>query len=290
MVRCTRLRLTTVPPPRSRDAGVDGAPPACECERVFAIFGCPRRNGRVMDLLLRGASLVDGTGAPARPADVAVDGERITGVASPGRLTPTHGTEVIDLDGLVLAPGFIDIHTHYDAQILWDGDLTPVELARGDQRHHGQLRLRGRPDPSGAPGHHRADPRERRGHVDGGAQRRHRLVLRDVPEVPGRAINARQAAQRGRVPWAHPLRLFVLGGEERAATPTRWRRCGSLLREAIEPARSASPPRASQITQGAFGRPVPSRFAEVDEVYGLAAVLGRLGKGIMQISIGPGCS
>src|ERR1700761_6141655 len=78
-----------------------------------------------MNLLLRGASLIDGSGAPARRADVAVEGDRITAVAEPGELVPEAGTEVVDLGGLVLAPGFIDVHTHYDAQILWDGDLTP---------------------------------------------------------------------------------------------------------------------------------------------------------------------
>src|SRR5579872_4229878 len=78
-----------------------------------------------MDLLLRDAALIDGTGSPARPADVAVVGERIVAVASPGELEPEGATEVVDLEGLTLAPGFIDIHTHYDAQILWDGDLTP---------------------------------------------------------------------------------------------------------------------------------------------------------------------
>ena len=78
-----------------------------------------------MDLLLRDAALIDGTGSPARPADVAVTGDRIVAVAPPGELEPEGTTEVVDLEGLTLAPGFIDIHTHYDAQILWDGDLTP---------------------------------------------------------------------------------------------------------------------------------------------------------------------
>src|SRR6476659_19541 len=78
-----------------------------------------------MDLLLRNASLIDGTSAPARAADVAITGDRISAVAGPGELEPAPHTEVVDLDGLTLAPGFIDIHTHYDAQILWDGDLTP---------------------------------------------------------------------------------------------------------------------------------------------------------------------
>src|SRR5687768_16231249 len=78
-----------------------------------------------MDLLLRHASLVDGTGARARPADVAVTGDRVTAVAPAGELGAGGGAEVVDLDGLTLAPGFVDVHTHYDAQVLWDGDLTP---------------------------------------------------------------------------------------------------------------------------------------------------------------------
>src|SRR5260221_12845221 len=78
-----------------------------------------------MNLLLRGGLLVDGSGAAARPADVGVEGGRISAVADRGVLVPGDGGEVVNLDGLVLAPGFIDIPTHYDAQILWDADLTP---------------------------------------------------------------------------------------------------------------------------------------------------------------------
>jgi len=79
-----------------------------------------------MDLVLRGARLVDGTGTPARAADVGIDDGRIAAVAAPGALPAGTGrADVIELDGLVLAPGFVDIHTHYDAQVLWDRDLTP---------------------------------------------------------------------------------------------------------------------------------------------------------------------
>ena len=70
-----------------------------------------------MDLLLRGGWLIDGSGSPGRAADVALTGDRISAVAPPGSLAAASGTRVVDLDGLVLAPGFIDIHTHYDAQI-----------------------------------------------------------------------------------------------------------------------------------------------------------------------------
>src|ERR1700724_4835 len=73
--------------------------------------------------VLRGGLLVDGTGAPPRPADVVIEADRIAAVEAPG--TASGDSDVVDLDGLALAPGFIDCHTHYDAQVLWDPDLTP---------------------------------------------------------------------------------------------------------------------------------------------------------------------
>ncbi|MGH9275896.1 MAG: N-acyl-D-amino-acid deacylase family protein, partial [Acidimicrobiales bacterium] len=73
------------------------------------------------ELVIRGGTVVDGTGAPAVTADVAVDGGRITGVG-PGL---GKGAREIDADGLVVAPGWVDIHTHYDGQVTWDPELTP---------------------------------------------------------------------------------------------------------------------------------------------------------------------
>src|SRR5882672_1342906 len=73
------------------------------------------------DLVLRGGLLVDGTGTPPREGDVAIDGERITAVGTdvgPGR-------REIDARGMVVAPGWVDIHTHYDGQATWDPYLTP---------------------------------------------------------------------------------------------------------------------------------------------------------------------
>src|SRR5438132_8154894 len=72
--------------------------------------------------ILRGALVVDGTGRPGRHADVVFDADHIVDVTEPGQ---AEGGDVVELDGLVLAPGFIDCHTHYDAQVLWDRDLTP---------------------------------------------------------------------------------------------------------------------------------------------------------------------
>ena len=72
------------------------------------------------DLLIRNGTIVDGTGAPRYQADIAVAQGRIAEI---GKLNQS-ATRVIDADGLVVAPGFIDPHTHYDAQICWDPLIT----------------------------------------------------------------------------------------------------------------------------------------------------------------------
>ena len=241
-----------------------------------------------MDLLLRQALLIDGTGAPGQPADVAVTGDRITAVAPPGALAAGAGTQVVDLDGLVLAPGFIDIHTHYDAQVLWDSDLTPSSW-------HGVTSVI-----MGNCGFGVAPTRPE--HRD--------IIVRTLENVEGMSMEALNAgidwcfetfpqymsalAERGKrlnvgaFVGHTPLRLYVLGGEERAATPAEVGRMGELLREALDAGAIGFSTSRQPAHQGAFGRPVPSRFAEIDEVDAMAAVLGAAGKGVMQISIGPG--
>ncbi|MBV8950804.1 MAG: amidohydrolase family protein, partial [Actinobacteria bacterium] len=74
------------------------------------------------DLVVRGGTVVDGTGAEPRTADVAIDDGRVTEV---GRLDDTTGTQTVDADGLLVTPGFVDIHTHYDGQVTWDPLLSP---------------------------------------------------------------------------------------------------------------------------------------------------------------------
>ena len=76
----------------------------------------------VYDLVIRGGSVVDGTGAAARSADIAIDGGLITAVGK----VEAAGRREIDAAGCIVTPGFVDLHTHLDAQIGWDPDLTPV--------------------------------------------------------------------------------------------------------------------------------------------------------------------
>src|SRR5262245_60191122 len=73
------------------------------------------------DLVIRGGTVVDGSGAPARTADVAIDGGRVTEV---GRVAGA-ARRTLAADGLLVTPGFVDVHTHYDAQATWDPHLTP---------------------------------------------------------------------------------------------------------------------------------------------------------------------
>ena len=77
-----------------------------------------------LDIILRGADIVDGTGAPRARADVGIrDGRIVLGDDLGDAVDDS--TRVIDAEGMVVAPGFVDIHTHYDAQVLWDPLCTP---------------------------------------------------------------------------------------------------------------------------------------------------------------------
>jgi len=81
-----------------------------------------------VDLTIRNATIVDGTGAPARQGDVGIDSGRVVAVTEPGDTRLDGSTRTIDASGLVLTPGFIDPHTHYDAQILWDPTASPSSI------------------------------------------------------------------------------------------------------------------------------------------------------------------
>ena len=73
------------------------------------------------DLVIRNGNVIDGSGQPARQADVVVNDGRVVAVGS----VPGSGREEIDATDRIVTPGFVDIHTHYDGQATWDQRLTP---------------------------------------------------------------------------------------------------------------------------------------------------------------------
>ena len=239
-----------------------------------------------MDTVLRGAKVVDGTGSPARAADVGIENGRIAAVGD----VAANGAKEVDLDGLVLAPGFIDIHTHYDAQVLWDRDLTP-------SCWHGVTSV-----VMGNCGFGIAPTRPE-----------HRsTIARTLENVEGMSVEALEAG----IPWTFesfpeyldaldsaptrlnvaamightPLRLYVLGDEatERAAKDDEVDRMRTLVAEALAAGALGFATSKSPTHAGAEGKPVPSRLAELDEVMRIAEAVRDAGRGVMQITPGEG--
>ncbi len=240
--------------------------------------------------VLRGATVVDGTGSPARKADVVVDGDRIVAVEAPGTAA-VDGAAVVDLDGLVLAPGFVDIHTHYDAQVLWDPDLTPscwhgvTTVVIGNT---GYGIAPSRPDERGAIVRTLQNVEGMQAEVleDG-------MDSWDFQTFPEYLDAIERLAPRlnvGALVGHTPLRIFVMGEEDattRAATAEEIADMRALLDEALDAgalglATSRFP---SDLVEG--GRPVPSRLAEVDELRDVSLGMAERGRGLVQASLGP---
>ena len=229
------------------------------------------------DIVLRGGLIVDGTGQPGFRGDVAVTGDRITAV---GRFDGT-GLQEIDASGKVVCPGFIDIHTHYDAQLCWDRLATPCLEHGVTTIVIGNCSLSLAPiadrpaidkivdmfwviEDIGADTFEAGVPWRWTSFGD---------YLRDIEQ--GLGINVRAFVGHSVLRW------FVMGADaqERAATGDEIAEMAALLRAAM--AAGAGGISTSYVDTDSTGRPVPSRFSEADERLALATVVAETG-GIYQ--------
>ncbi len=238
------------------------------------------------DLVIRGAMMADGVGNPLIRADVAIRDERVVEV---GDVTES-ARQTVDADGLVLAPGIVDVHTHYDAQLTWDSQATPSPSLGVTTVVMGNCGFSIAPCPP---------------------ERREQMA-RNLAEVEGMPVAALEAGidwsfesfpeylallrRKGCYPNAgvfvghSAVRTTVLGAEasDRAASEDEVATMRGMVKEAVEAGAIGFATSTSINHYGDGGVPMPSRLADDDEMSALVGVLGELGRGIFQLTVGPG--
>ncbi|MER6912346.1 D-aminoacylase [Streptomyces sp. NPDC000594] len=231
----------------------------------------------MLDHLIRSATVVDGTGSPARVADVGLRAGRIAVITPPGGAAPPSATTE-DATGLVLAPGFVDPHTHYDAQLFWDPYATP-------SMNHGVTTVVGgncgftlAPLHPGRPGD--ADyTRRMMARVEG-------MSLVALEEgAPWNwhtfgeyldALDGRTAVNAGFMVGHCALRRHAMGPDAIGGTPTpvQLRTMVDLLHEALAAGAWGLSTTQSSTHSDGDGAPVASRHAAPDELIALSRAVG----------------
>jgi N-acyl-D-aspartate/D-glutamate deacylase len=223
------------------------------------------------DVLIRGGDVVDGTGVARRAADVAVRDGRVVGVGE----VKGDARRTIDARGMVVCPGFIDVHTHYDVQGFWDPTLSPSPLhgvtsvvagncgfgvaplddQAGDYLMRMLSRVEGMPLASlqvGVP-----------------------WDWRTMDEYLGR-LDGSLSVNAGFMVGHSTIRRVVMGdaATQRPATPSELEAMQQLLRAGIEAGGLGFSSSYAQTHNDAAGDPVPSRHAPLHELVELARVVG----------------
>ena len=236
------------------------------------------------DLVIQGGTVVDGTGAAARTADVTVSDGRVTGVGDHRGEAATH---TVDADGLLVTPGWVDIHTHYDGQATWDEVLAPSSW-------HGVTTLvTGNCGVGFAP----ARP-DRHEWLIG--------LMEGVEDIPGSALSEGMTWGWETFPeyldtldrrrWtvdvgtqiAHgAVRSYVMGergARNEPADPADIAEMKRLVKEAIAAGALGFSTSRTIAHLAIDGEPVPGTYAAEDELFGIGAALGELGTGIFELA------
>ena len=233
------------------------------------------------DLLIKNGTIVDGTGAPRFQGDVAITNGRIAAV---GKVTDG-AKRVIDAAGLVVAPGFIDLHTHYDAQVFWD------PLCTSSSWHGVTSVITGNCGFTLAPC--RPEDREYLTHM--------LAVVEDMP----------LAALKAGIPWGwedfagylaaleqrpkainigcyvghSAVRRYVMGADcRRAATEEEITRIQAVMTAALRAGALGVSSSRLPVHVDGEGKPVPSSYAELPELLALSRALREVGRGVMEVT------
>ena len=237
------------------------------------------------NILIQNANLVDGTGAPARLADVLVEAGKIAAIEEPGQIA-SDGVEVIDAKGLLLTPGFVDVHTHYDGQVTWDPILTPSSW------HGVTTVVMGNCGVGFAPA--KAD--ERGWLIE---------LMEGVEDIPGTALHEgikwdwesfpeyldaldklpRTLDIATQIPHG-ALRVYVMGkrgADQEPATGEDLDRMAALVKEAVEAGALAFSTNRLPGHTSIHGDPVPGTFAPAEELTRMAQAVVDGGGEILQV-------
>ena len=233
------------------------------------------------DLVIRGGEVADGLGGALRSADVAVRNGRIVEV---GQLTGS-GKQEIDARGLLVTPGFVDIHTHYDGQVMWDSQLAPSSW------HGVTTAVMGNCGVGFAP----VRTRDHERLIE---------LMEGVEDIPGAALHEGlgwgwesfadylDAVERrphdidvcAQLPHG-ALRVYVMGERAarlEAATPDDIAQMRRLAAEAMRAGALGFSTSRSMNHRSIKGDPIPSLRATRDELMGIALGLGDAGRGVLQ--------
>ncbi len=239
------------------------------------------------DVLIKGGTIVDGTGAKRFTGDVAIQDGRIVEIGTGGKTSGGAAKRTINAEGLVVAPGVIDVHTHYDAQLCWDGVL------ESSASHGTTTVVQGNCGIGVAP----CRPKDRD------------ISMHDLVVLEGMSYDSMKAGigwefetfpqyldfvrKRGLginvaafVPLG-PLRRWELGDQanQRAATPEETARIAANLREAMQAGAFGFSSTMTKRQTGFQGKPLPTQLADAAELKAYAGVLKEVGRGVMQANV-----